>query len=338
MILGTVFPCPDEFAIFANNSMAICQENRHHTRLVLCAQQPQCKNQKFPKPMEKCPSIESEMAGRAESCKGCPNASICASSRPDSDIPVIKENLKSIKNIVAVISGKGGVGKSTIARNIATRVSKKGFNVLILDFDLSGPSIPRLTNTSEGFIYDVNKKFKPIKVDEGLSAVSIGHLEGPEDWARAFNTNAKNHVIKKILKLCDFSGVDVMVIDTPPNITDEHLALANYIKPNSAIAVTTPQRISLDDVIRQISFCRKTGIEILGLIENMKNFSCKKCGHINTIYADSNIEKFCSLEKIEYFGSLELKVSIAKESDCGNSVEDPIFDRIAHRIISSLCG
>lgn len=286
--------------------------------------------------MEKCPSVESGNAGKAESCKGCPNASACASSRPDPDIPIIKENLKSTRSIIAVLSGKGGVGKSTIARNIATSVSKRGLSVLILDFDLSGPSVPRLTGTSENFVYNVDRKFRPMQVSRGLSAISVGHLERLGDWGQVFNTNAKNYAIKKILKLCDFSGVDVIIIDTPPNITDEHLALANYIKPDYAVVVTTPQRISLDDAVRQLSFCRKTGIRVLGMVENMKNFLCKKCGHSNKIYAGSGIEEFCSSEKITYLGSLELKADIARESDCGNSIEDPVFDKIALKITSLL--
>lgn len=286
--------------------------------------------------MEKCPSAESGMAGRAEHCKECPNASVCASSKPDPDIPIIRENLKPIRSIIAVLSGKGGVGKSTIARNIATSISKNGFKVLILDFDLSGPSIPRMTGTGDDFIYDVGKRFKPIKVDERLSAISFGNIERIEDETRVYSANVKNYIIKKILKFCDFSDVDVMIIDTPPNITEEHLALANYIKPEYAVVVTTPQRVSLDDAIRQVSFCRKTGIKVLGLIENMKNFSCKRCGHVNKIYPESEILGFCSSENIEYLGSLELKAEIAKEADSGNAVEDPIFDDISRRVMASL--
>lgn len=282
--------------------------------------------------MNKCPDPESGLAGKAESCKGCPNASKCASAKPDADIPIIRENLKSIKSIVTILSGKGGVGKSTITSNIAVSLAKKGIRTLILDFDLSGPSIPRLTNTSDDFIYESSTKFKPIKADENLYVVSVGHLEGFEEKVHVFNSNAKNFTIKKILKLCDFSEIDVMIVDTPPNITDEHLALVNYIKPNYGIVVSTPQKLALDDVIRQITFCRKANINLMGLIENMKYFTCTKCKHSNRIFNDFGVEEYCKSENIEYFGYLELKTMIAKESDSGKSIFDAVLEKISDKI------
>lgn len=286
--------------------------------------------------MNKCPSIESGQAGKAESCKGCPNANICASSKPDEDIPLMKENLSSIKTIIAIMSGKGGVGKSTISRNIASSFSKKKMKTVLLDFDLSGPSIPRLTKTEDKFIICTNnQKFKPIEVDEMLGVVSIGHLEHFDDQIRVFNTNLKNYSIKKILKYCDFSGYDVMIIDTPPNISEEHLALVNYIKPHYSIIISASQVISLNDVRRQVSFCKKVNMPILGLIENMKGFECPRCQHTNNISVGDPVKDFCIEQGIEYLGSMPFQVSIAKESDSGNSFENEIFGNIVGSIINN---
>lgn len=286
--------------------------------------------------MNKCPSVESGMAGKAESCKGCPNADKCASSKPDEDIPIIRSNLKSIKMILAVISGKGGVGKSTIACNIASSLAKNGIKTMILDLDLSGPSVPRLTNTLDEYIYCNDEMFDPITVNKNLKVLSVGHLEDSEDTSMVYGSAVKNFVIKKILKYCRFDDIEVLVIDTPPNITEEHLALANLIKPSNAIVVTTPQNLSLDDVVRQITFCRKVEIKILGIIENMKGFSCTNCAHINKIYNNANAEKYAIDENIPWLGSIPLKTSYAEDSDKGKAIENSIFENIADCIKSKL--
>lgn len=284
---------------------------------------------------KKCPSIESGMAGKAESCKGCPNANICASSKPDEDIPIIIDNLKKIKMIVAVISGKGGVGKSTISCNIASVLADRGIKTMIMDMDLSGPSIPRLTNTLEEFIYTSDSYFQPINVRENLKSISLGYIEGSDDVI-VYNSTTKNFILKKIFKYCDFSGIDVLVIDTPPNITDEHLALASYVKPTYGIIISTPQKLSLDDVKRQSTFCKKTSINILGVVENMKYFECPKCLHLNRIFNEVGVKEFCNQEGFNFFGSIPLKSSYAKDSDKGIPIKNPVFETIAENIISEL--
>lgn len=285
--------------------------------------------------MQKCPSVESGQAGKAESCKGCPNAAICASSKPDEDIEIIKKRLSSFKLIIAVLSGKGGVGKSTMTRNIASSLARKGIKTLILDFDLSGPSIPRLTNTQDEFVYHSDETFKPISVEENLSAISIGHLEKFDTEVHVFTSKLKNIAIKKILKLCDFTGFDTLIIDTPPNITEEHLALVNYIQPHCSIIVTTPQKLSLNDVRRQVSFCRKVNIKILGLIENMSTIVCHKCKNISSIYKNDGIIDFCSTENINYLGSIHLSPEIARNSDSGNAVSLEIFENISTELYNN---
>ncbi|KAI5168563.1 hypothetical protein PAEPH01_0236 [Pancytospora epiphaga] len=283
--------------------------------------------------MNKCPTPESGQAGKAESCKGCPNSSICASSKPDPDIPEIQSNLSKIKLAVAVLSGKGGVGKSTMACNIARRLADCGFRTLILDFDLSGPSVPRLTGTSDEIIRISGDRFDPIRVSENLWAISVGHLEVLEENTGVFNSAAKNFTIKKILKTANFTGIDLMVIDTPPNITDEHLALATYIKSLCGILVTTPQKLAFNDVVRQISFCKKVDMKIIGMVENMKQLVCNKCGHMNAFFNDSGVEEYCKRTGISYLGSIPLNAAVARSSDGGYRVEDPLFDKVAGIIL-----
>lgn len=288
--------------------------------------------------MNKCPTVESGQAGKADSCKGCPNASKCASAKPDSDIPIIKKNIENLKMIIAVLSGKGGVGKSTISCNIARYLADTGIKTLILDFDLSGPSIPRLTNTTEEFIIPQDNVINPVKVNNNLFAVSVGHLEGFEEKQHVFNTQSKNFTIKNMLKNINLSNIEVMIVDTPPNITEEHLALSNYIKPLYGIMVTTPQKLAFDDVIRQLSFCRKIGMDVIGLIENMKGFVCGDCGHVNKLFKEAGVNEFCKIEEIKYLGSIALKKSISKDSDSGVKANDPIFMEINNIILNMLEG
>ncbi|CAF0903728.1 unnamed protein product [Brachionus calyciflorus] len=275
------------------------------------------------------------MAGKSENCKGCPNANIRASAKPDEDIPLITEKLNHIKSIIAIMPGKVGVGKSTNSFNIAKKLSSRKIKTLILDMDLSGPSIPRLTNSMDELIFINESGFKPIQIDDFLYSISLGYLENSDD-SIVYSSTVKNFILKKILKYCDFSNIEAIIIDTSPNIPDEHLALATYIKPSGEIFVTTPQKLSMDDVRRQISFCKKSGKNILGLIENMKGFECSNCKSINKIYNDTAIENQCKEENILYLGFLPLKSSYAKNSDSGIQIEDPFLSVAVNMIESKM--
>lgn len=283
--------------------------------------------------MNNCPSVESGQAGKAEACKGCPNMAKCQTSNPDPYKAIIHENLKGIKLIVAILSGKGGVGKSTIACNIARSLAAKNIRTLLLDYDLSGPSVPRLTNTVNYIIPRKENIYEAISVEKNFSVISVGHMENLNDKSIIFNASAKNHTIKTILTNFTFHDVDVMIVDTPPNITEEHLSLYNYMPETKGIVVTTPQKFSTNDVRRQLMFCKKAKIQILGLVENMKGFNCLNCGHINKIFDEGSIETLCKENEIRYLGFFDLQKYIAKQSDFGNRVEHPLYDAITDQII-----
>ncbi len=287
--------------------------------------------------MQQCPSLESGQAGKSESCKGCPNASKCSSAKPDPDVGIIRKNLGEIKVVVAVLSGKGGVGKSTIACNIAKSMAQRGICTLLLDFDLSGPSAPRLTKTFDRHIFESDGKYIPLKVEENFSVISVGHLEYMDEEGRVYDSSSKNFIIKRIFKKFTFSGVEVMIIDTPPNITEEHLALYNYFQHLFGIVVTTPQKFSTNDVQRQLMFCRKANIEIIGLVENMKGFRCTECNYMNKIFEEGSVKKLCEKSGISYLGSFELKKSIAKASDFGEQIVDKVYENISDKIMDLLC-
>ncbi|ADM12607.1 Nbp35-like nucleotide binding protein [Encephalitozoon intestinalis ATCC 50506] len=283
---------------------------------------------------ESCPGVSSKDAGKAKECKGCPNASYCSQpAQPDPDIKIIQENLRGVKTIVAIMSGKGGVGKSTVVRNIAESVSSRGITTCILDLDLSGPSIPRLTGTDGMSMCETSGIIQPIEVNKFLKVVSVGYLQDCGEGIM-FSSSFKTGIIKKFLAQCNYEGVDVLLLDTPPNVTDEHLGMVNFIKPKFAIVVTTPQKFSLQDVIRQIDFCRKAKISVLGVIENMKRFVCPRCSHQKNVFVNTEVESYSKSNGIPYLGSIDLRQDIAKASDIGRPTREEIFDRMADAVLS----
>lgn len=285
---------------------------------------------------ENCPGVSSKEAGKSEDCRGCPNASYCAEPKKiDPGIQYISERLKGIRIIVAIMSGKGGVGKSTITRNIAEIISKRGISTCILDLDLSGPSIPRLTGTDGSSMHEINNVIYPVEVNGFLKAISVGYMQDSYDEAIVFGSTLKTNTVKKLLKCCDYKDTDVLLIDTPPNISDEHLGMVNFIKPHFGVVVTTPQRFSLQDVIRQIDFCKKANIKILGVIENMKKFTCGNCQHQKDIFKDTGIESYCNSNGIPYLGSIDLRQDIAKSSDIGIPIHDHVVEKLAETILLS---
>ncbi|KAG5859025.1 nucleotide binding protein [Encephalitozoon hellem] len=284
---------------------------------------------------ESCPGVSSKDAGKAEGCRGCPNESYCSQPmQQDPDIKAIRENLGDIRTIVAIMSGKGGVGKSTVTRNIAECISSRGTTVCILDLDLSGPSIPRLTGTDGESMCETNGVIQPVEVNEFLKVVSVGYTQSSYGEGTVFSSRLKTNVLKKLLKNCNYKGVDVLLLDTPPNVTDEHLGMVNFIKPKFGIIVTTPQKFSMQDVIRQIDFCRKARIDILGIIENMKRFVCPSCSHEKSVFRSTGVELYCKSSGVPYLGSIDLRQDIAKSSDMGHAIQEDAFNEICSLIMS----
>ncbi|KAK6089955.1 hypothetical protein P3W45_001001 [Vairimorpha bombi] len=275
----------------------------------------------------KCPTTN---LGKSEQCEGCPNQNICGTIKEDESLPGIHKNTSNIRFVVSVMSGKGGVGKSTITRNIGEYLSDLNLRVLILDLDLSGPSMPKMTQTDGEIIVESNMIIYPVQISKNLGCISLGYFTNTDI---IYNSSVKTNLIKNILLNSCLDGFDVMVIDTPPNITDEHLAMVNYLKVDYSLIVTTPQKMSFQDVIRQVTFCTKNNIKIMGLIENMKSFRCDGCKHIQNIFHDSNVKEICSSKNIKYLGSLPLNIMYGKESDKGNKIEDPLFNKISHLIL-----
>uniref|UniRef100_T1IU54 Cytosolic Fe-S cluster assembly factor NUBP1 homolog n=1 Tax=Strigamia maritima TaxID=126957 RepID=T1IU54_STRMM len=297
---------------------------------------------------EHCPGTQSEEAGKASACQGCPNQSMCASGKTkgeDPDIPLITEKLSSIKHKILVVSGKGGVGKSTFSANLSRGIAiDENKKVGILDIDICGPSIPLLLGVEGYQVHNSGSGWSPIYVEDNLLVMSIGFLLQPEE-AVIWRGPKKNGMIKHFLRDVDWESLDYLVIDTPPGTSDEHLSITNYLKTagiNGAVVITTPQEVSLLDVRKEIDFCRKVGVPIIGIVENMSGFVCPNCKNETQIFpaTTGGGKKMAKELKIPFLGRIPLDPKIGMTSDKGNNFltefpESPAVDAYA-KIISQI--
>jgi Mrp family chromosome partitioning ATPase len=280
-------------------------------------------NLKVPPP-EHCPGTQSEQAGKSKTCEGCPNQSICSSGATkveDPDIPKINERLASIKHKILVLSGKGGVGKSTFSSQLSlTLANLCDKNVGLLDIDICGPSIPKIVGLEGETIHTSVEGWQPVWINN-LGVISIGFLlEKPED-AVIWRGPKKNGIIKQFLRDVQWGELDYLIVDTPPGTSDEHLSITQYLKSSGvgAVIVTTPQEVSLLDVRKEINFCKKVGIPILGVVENMSTFICPNCKLETKIFPPTTggASKMCEDLDVPFLGSIPLDPMIARSCDEG---------------------
>ena len=231
----------------------------------------------------------------------------------------IKEKLKDFKNKLLVMSGKGGVGKSTVAAYLAVGLAKKGFQVGLMDVDLHGPSIPRLLGL-KGSIQSSAESNKgiPLKYLPNLEVMSIEALLGDKDTATIWRGPLKIGVIKQFINDIAWSNSDYLVIDCPPGTGDEPLTIAQIIPDTKAVIVTTPQEISLSDVRKSINFCHQVNMQILGLVENMSGLTCPFCGKTIDLFKTNGGMLTAKKAGLTLLGSLPLEPEIVSEGDIGS--------------------
>jgi len=287
---------------------------------------------------EHCPGTESEDAGKADACQGCPNQKICADAQPkapDPDIDVIADRLSGVKRKILVLSGKGGVGKSTVtmmvARALASSSSGGGrqdTNVGVLDIDLCGPSLPKAFGVEGEQVHQSGSGWSPVFVEDNLSLMSAGFLLPSLDSAVIWRGPKKNGLIKQLLRDVDWTDsgdLDFLLVDTPPGTSDEHLSIVQYMSKaglDGAVIVTTPQDVAILDVRKEISFCRKVGLPILGLVENMSTFVCPKCNYESAILpcTSGGAQALSNEMQIPLLGKVPLDPLVGKACDEGSDI------------------
>ena len=278
---------------------------------------------------EHCPGPESDLAGKGDACAGCPNQAICATAPkgPDPDIPLITERLSAIKHKILVLSGKGGVGKSTFTTMLANAFAcDRQKMVGIMDTDICGPSIPRMMDVEAETIHVSNAGWSPVWVGN-LAVMSVQFMLPNRDDAVIWRGPKKNGLIKQFLKDVDWGRLDYLVVDTPPGTSDEHLSVNSFLKESGvdgAVLVTTPQEVSLLDVRKEIDFCHKAGIKILGIVENMSGFVCTSCKHKSRIFkaTTGGARRLAKDTGIPFLGAVPLDPEIGEACDNGESFFD----------------
>ncbi|MDX5364052.1 MAG: iron-sulfur cluster carrier protein ApbC [Pseudazoarcus pumilus] len=223
--------------------------------------------------------------------------------------------IPGVRNLIAVSSGKGGVGKSTTAVNLALALSDEGARVGILDADIYGPSLPRMLGISGRPSSKDGKRFQPL-TQYGVQAMSAGFLideEEPMVWRGAMATQA----LEQLMRDTEWHDLDYLIVDMPPGTGDIQLTMAQRVKLAGAVVVTTPQDIALLDANRGYKMFEKVGVPVLGVIENMGMHCCSECGHEEHIFGAGGGQKLAEKYGLDLLGSLPLDIRIREQADSG---------------------
>ncbi len=247
--------------------------------------------------------------------------------------------VEGVKNIIAVASGKGGVGKSTTAVNLALALAAEGARVGVLDADIYGPSQPTMLGISGQPISKDGKSMEPMS-NHGLQVMSIGFMIAGDDTPMVWRGPMVTQALDQLLHQTRWDNLDYLVVDLPPGTGDIQLSLAQKVPVTGAVIVTTPQDIALIDARKGLKMFEKVGIQIIGIVENMSTHICSQCGHEEHIFGAGGGEKMCADYNVEFLGGLPLDIHIREQADSGNPtvVADPdgaiakTYKQIARRI------
>ncbi|XP_050421191.1 cytosolic Fe-S cluster assembly factor NUBP2 homolog [Adelges cooleyi] len=253
--------------------------------------------------------------------------------------------LTGVKHVVLVMSGKGGVGKSTISTQLALGLVAKGLRVGILDVDLCGPSIPYLLKLENQEVHQCEAGWVPVYTDDSknLGVLSIGFLTKSRNDSIVWRGPKKTAFIKQLLSDVFWEDVDYLIIDTPPGTSDEHITVMENLKEvpcDGAILVTTPQQMSLNDVRKELTFCKKTGIPIIGVIENMSGYVCPNCSECTNLFSSNGGKSLAEYYQVPFLGTVPIDPRVSAEtSKYVGSIypESPVsisFDSIVSRVMN----
>jgi len=230
----------------------------------------------------------------------------------------LKDRMGKIKHKILVMSGKGGVGKSTIAANIAVSLAKAGKAVGLLDVDFHGPSIPTLLHLEGKPVYQTEEGLIPVESSLGMKVMSVGFFLRDRDDAVVWRGPMKMGFLKQLLKDVIWGEQDYLVIDFPPGTGDEPLSVAHMLPEcDGAVIVTTPQNLALNDVRKSINFCRRINIPILGVIENFSGFVCPHCQNAVDLFKKGGGEAMAEKMEVPFLGRIPLDPRIVEASDLG---------------------
>ena len=265
------------------------------------------------------------MTEEKHSCESCTSTTCSAKKRMENENDEqflarqeIKKNLCKIKNKILVMSGKGGVGKSSVAVNIAMALAMDGKTVGLLDIDLHGPSVPTMFGLTDGKIsVSENNRFIPITFG-GLKIMSVGFFLPDRDDAIIWRGPLKHAMIQQFFKDVEWGTLDYLIIDSPPGTGDELLSLVNTVEDlTGAVLVTTPQEVAAADVRKSVTFCEKANVKVLGIVENMSGYACPHCGEVSQIFKIGAGQKIAEKYGFPLLGKIPIDPAIGESGDNG---------------------
>jgi Mrp family chromosome partitioning ATPase len=234
----------------------------------------------------------------------------------------LRERMGRVKRRLVVVSGKGGVGKSTAAANLALSLAAQGHTVGLLDVDIHGPSIPRILGCEGATLAVDGESIQPVRVQSHLSLMSIGFLIANKTDAVIWRGPMKYKVIQQFLCDVAWGDLDYLVVDCPPGTGDEPLSVAQLIgRPAAAVVVTTPQELAVADVRRCITFCQKAELPIAGVLENMSGYVCPQCGSHADLFGAGGGERLAQEMSIPFLGRIPIDPRVV---GCGDSGKSPL--------------
>ena len=230
----------------------------------------------------------------------------------------LASRMRSIKHKIIILSGKGGVGKSTVSTNLAFALSQVGKRVGLLDVDIHGPSIPKMLNLEQSRIKGSDTAMLPIELLKNFKVMSIGFLLKSQEDAVIVRGPMKYHTIRQFLKDVEWGDLDYLIIDSPPGTGDEPLTVAQSIEDaDGAIIVTTPQQVAISDVRKSITFCRKLKLPVIGVLENMSGFVCPHCGESIDIFSSGGGEQMAEEMRVPFLGRIPFDPQVVTSGDKG---------------------
>ncbi|MBI9019890.1 MAG: P-loop NTPase [Verrucomicrobia bacterium] len=260
----------------------------------------------------------------AESCascaKECDTQKVPPATGPVPVPPVPTESgLSGVKHKIVVLSGKGGVGKSTVAANLAMSLTAQGFKVGLLDADLHGPSVPMLFGLVGAHVEQIGEWVQPAEAN-GIKLMSVGFMLEHPDQAVIIRGPLKIKMLEQMLHEVSWGELDYLVVDCPPGTGDEPLSVCQLIgSPDGAVIVTTPQEIAAADVRKSVQFCRKLDLPILGILENMSGYACPKCGETVHLFGQNGGFKTAEKYNLAFLGRIPIDPSVGICADAGRS-------------------
>ena len=254
------------------------------------------------------------------SASNCPSGENCASCAQNPEDLRIRAVLGGIAEKYVVMSGKGGVGKSTVAVNLALALAQGGKRTGLLDIDLHGPSVPRMLHL-EGRRMGATEdgRFVPVEAG-GLKVVSVGFVLGSPDSAVILRGPMKIGLIRQFLSQAEWGELDALVVDVPPGTGDEPLTICQLLLEGGggkAVIVTTPQEVAAEDVSKSVVFCNKLAFPVAGLVENMSGFVCPHCGEVTEVFSSGAGERLAAEYGIPFLGKIPLDPAVCRGGDAG---------------------